>query len=202
MFTIFVELISRKNLFYKLTLCFSAPWWRSRCNLKALVFLNDLLHAWQVSASKSNRDSSSMNFNDGKPDPDDVEGVGLDDWIMWFTGVCAVTSTSGNVVGGIADRKFGVGVEALVVDVVWSSSLKRSCNKNIHMKLSIKTWSKKLVKLKLSIRNLKINEKLVKLPPLHRHHRNRLRHRHQRHQDLLQIHQCQIHRITNLIFLC
>ena len=26
MFTIFVELISRKNLFYKLTLCFSAPW--------------------------------------------------------------------------------------------------------------------------------------------------------------------------------
>ena len=29
-----------------------------------------------------------------------------------------MTSTSGNVVGGIADRKFGVGVEALVVDVV------------------------------------------------------------------------------------
>ena len=76
-------------------------------------------------------------------------------------------------------------------------SLKRSCNKNIQMK--IKTWSKKLVELKLSIRNLKINEKLVKLPPLHRHHRNRLHHCHQRHQDL---HQCQIRWMMNLIFLC
>ena len=66
-----------KVLIHSGHLCLSAPWCRSRCNLKALIFLKNLLQAWQVKASRSKSDSSSMYFSVDTPDPEEEEGVGL-----------------------------------------------------------------------------------------------------------------------------